>query len=128
MSTATLDAGLGAPFRADLRRPLYNLPAGSVPAASFRFAAPIARNSRLKPPLQGARPRCCGNSTIFCVDKPSVHDMLCRRFRWRPPPDGKGSRTGDEYSDAKPSPGDRKGGGVGKKVYKRVDHGGGRIL
>src|SRR3546814_5246087 len=77
MSTAILDAGLGAPFRADLRRPLYNLPAGSVPAASFRFAAPLARNSRLKPPLQGARPRCCGNSTIFCVDKPSVHDMLC---------------------------------------------------
>src|SRR3546814_3196477 len=70
MSTAILDAGLGAPFRADLRRPLYNLPAGSVPAASFRFAAPLARNSRLKPPLQGARPRCCGNSTIFCVDKP----------------------------------------------------------
>src|SRR3546814_1484580 len=77
MSTAILDAGSDAPFRADLRKPLYNLSASSVSAAGFRFAAPLARNPRRKPPLQGARPRCCGNSTIFCVDKPSVHDMLC---------------------------------------------------
>src|SRR3546814_938262 len=33
-------------------------------------------------------------STICCV----------RRFRWRPPPDEKGSRCGDASCDAKPSP------------------------
>src|SRR3546814_1430738 len=48
MSTAILDAGLGAPFRADLRRPLYNLPAGSVPAASFRFARSEEHTSELQ--------------------------------------------------------------------------------
>src|SRR3546814_19791838 len=77
MSTAILDAGIDAPFRAELRKPLYNLSASSVSAAGFRFAAPLARHPRRKPPLQGARPRFCADSALFTVDTQSVHDMLC---------------------------------------------------